>query len=79
MIPKEMKCPICGGKLYPQGTNRAINERCLYSDLRAMVRFFSCDKCGRDIDCADPREEDRNDQYKEYWDAHQDELYPETP
>lgn len=77
MIPKEMKCPICGGKLHPQGVSRAINERCLYSDMQASVRFFSCDTCGRDIDCTDPREEDRNDTYKEYWDSHQDELYSE--
>jgi len=78
MIPKEMKCPICGGKLYSQGQNPAMKEKWNYgSDNRAIMHWFSCGTCGRDFDVCDPLEEDRNDAYKEYWDEHQDELLPE--
>ena len=78
MIPKEMKCPICGGTLYNQGQNAAMKEKWNYgSDNRAVMHWFSCGKCGRDFGVCDPLEEDRNDSYKEYWSEHQDELLPE--
>ena len=78
MIKNELVCPICGGKLYAQGSNPAIKEKWNYGeDPRAVMHWFSCGKCGRDFDVLDPLKEDREDAYKEYWDEHQDELLPE--
>ncbi len=77
MIPKpeDMKCPICGGRLYDQGKNRAIAERCSHGDdFKAVIRFYSCGRCGRDIEIIDPIESVRNE-YGEYWKNHQDELW----
>lgn len=75
MIPKELFCPICGGKLTDQGAVSASGVHFRYAnDQKAAVRSYSCEKCGRDIDMLDPMEEDRSGVYSAYWNEHKDEL-----
>ena len=75
MIPKELFCPICGGKLTGQGVVSASGVHFRYAnDQKAAMRSYSCDKCGRDIDILDPLEEDREGTYSGYWYGHKEEL-----
>ena len=71
MIPKELFCPICGGKLQEQGVTPAASVHFRYSsDQEAVIRSYSCEKCGRDIDMLDPMKEDRDGVYSAYWNEH---------
>lgn len=64
----EMKCPLCGGNLQTAGSEQAANVRMEYQgDQSAKVRYYTCGKCGREYEIFDPTKDNREGQYREYW------------
>ena len=62
------KCPFCGGDISHDGDQPANELFDGYSeDDEAIVSFYRCKKCGRDIEVTEPTESERNGDYAEYW------------
>lgn len=62
------KCIFCGGELSWDSQEEASQKSDDYNnDEEAMIYFLRCRKCGRDYEIIDPVKEERDNQFKEYW------------
>ena len=61
-------CLFCGGELSYHGNDMA-NE--VYGDYEddnaAVISYLKCRKCGRNYEVVDPNKEERENDYKAYW------------
>lgn len=65
----DAKCIFCGGELSWDGQEDASQISFNYADDNtAIVHYLGCRKCGRDYQIIDPVKEERENQFKEYWD-----------
>ena len=66
---KELKeCPICGGVINHESDARASEMFDGYDEGDdALVSFYRCTQCGREIEITDPSESERETDYKDYW------------
>ena len=63
-----LKCLFCGGDLIWDSDTDAQERYADYEeDDAAVVSYYPCSKCGRDYEIAEPRREERETEYKEYW------------
>ena len=68
MENEKRKCPMCGGNLTNQGEEKLCDVHLKYRyDAKAIIRYFKCEKCGRDYEVLDPAAEERNGNYRDYW------------
>ena len=68
----EQRCIFCGGELSFDGQEMANHKALDYEDDEvAMVHYIRCKKCGRDYEVIDPNKEERETDYKEYWEDKQ--------
>lgn len=66
----DAKCIFCGGDLSWDGQEEACLKSFNYGgDDAAMVHYLRCRKCGRDYEIIDPVKEERENQFKEYWES----------
>lgn len=57
-MKKMMICPYCGGNLLNQGEDFASNVKLDYQDSpNAKVHYLVCNKCGKDYEVYDPKED----------------------
>lgn len=63
-----LKCPFCDGDLI-WGSDSDASDVCgeYEEDDAAVVSYYLCSRCGRDYEIFEPRREDREGAYKEYW------------
>ena len=73
--PDNLTCPICGGKMYLSQSEMASEHFDMYEkDEDALVYYFKCQKCGREFEITDPPLDEREGDYKDYWNT----TYPTT-
>ena len=66
----EQRCIFCGGELSFDGEEPVGSWRSGYAnDDKAMLHYVRCKKCGRDYEVFDPTKEEREEDYKEYWEG----------
>ena len=62
------KCPFCGGDICHESDAPACEMYDGYEEGDdAIVSFYTCTRCGRDIEVTEPNENERNNDYKDYW------------
>ena len=63
-----MKCLFCGGDLAWDSDANASDAFGEYGeDDSAVVSYYHCVTCGRDYEICEPRKEDRETIYKDFW------------
>lgn len=68
MDKKNLKCPFCGGDLIWGNDFEACDLYDYYSeDDGAIVSNYKCSLCGRNYDVYEPRKDERETTYKDYW------------
>ena len=62
------KCLFCGGDLSWGSDSNASDVSAVHSeDDTAVVSYYTCMRCGRDYEIVEPPKEEREGQYKDYW------------
>lgn len=61
-------CPFCGGQI-SHNSDCMANEMYDGFDASAIVSFYKCMRCGRDIEITDPNIEEKETDYAEYWNS----------
>ena len=62
------KGPFCGGDICHGSDSPACEMYDGYEEGDdAIVSFYTCTRCGRDIEVTEPNENERNNEYKDYW------------
>jgi hypothetical protein len=66
---KELKtCPFCDGPICHDSDALAAEMYDGYEEGDdALVSFYRCTRCGREIEVTEPSEKERETDYKEYW------------
>lgn len=65
------RCVFCGGLLSFEGSEMVGTWRTGYeNDEVAQVNYVRCRCCGRDYEIFDPTKEERETDYKDYWEEH---------
>ena len=63
-----MKCLFCGEELiWSQDFNCSEISEEYEEDDTAVASYYLCPKCGRDYQIMEPTKEDKENEYKEYW------------
>lgn len=64
-----MECLFCSTELIWDSDFDAkeVDEDEYEGDDSAIVSFYTCPKCGRKYQISDPTKEERENEYKEYW------------
>lgn len=63
-----LKCPLCGGELAWHSDQNAADVSDEYEgDESAIVSYYTCSRCGRDFEIFDPTKEERENEYRGYW------------
>lgn len=61
-------CFFCGGALTWDSTEMACDVSSDYDDTDfATVELYHCSKCGRDYEIFEPNEEQREKEYRDFW------------
>ena len=62
------RCHFCGNELILDDSQMCSDLNVDYEgDEEAMVHFPHCPKCGRSYEIVDPPKDERDRDYKEYW------------
>ena len=62
-------CPTCGtANLHWLNAEKAADGFDYETDDDAVSHHYTCTKCGTDVIVIEPSREDRENDYKEYWD-----------
>lgn len=63
------KCMFCGSVLIQDDSQMCDDISDDYQgDTTAMVHYSHCPRCGRSYEVVDPPKDERESDYKEYWD-----------
>ena len=61
------RCHFCGNELILDDSQMCADVYDYEGDEEAMVHFPHCPKCGRSYEIVDPPKDERDRDYKEYW------------
>lgn len=64
-----MNCCFCNAELIFAGSDMCCDVGDYADDDTALVMYFDCPKCGRNYEVRDPRKEDRESVYREYYEG----------
>ena len=64
------KCLFCGAEMNISGQENCCDHGDYEEDDPALITFMQCPNCGSDYEIWDPRQEEREGDYKPYWDKH---------
>lgn len=68
MNKEGLKCIFCDGDLRWESDANADEVYDNYEgDDGAVIGYYTCTKCGRSYEIVDPPKEERDGEYKEYW------------